>query len=54
MAHACITRHTYMLLNAQLLELDELGAARLQVETTTRAIDGALLAGAHQQRHERR
>ena len=42
-----------MFLNFDLLELDELGASGLQVQTTSRFVDPAILTWAHHQRHER-
>lgn len=42
----------YMLLNAQLLELDKFGSSGLQVESTSRFVGDTLLAGTHDERHE--
>lgn len=41
-----------MLLNAQLLELDKFGPSGLQVESTSRFVGDALLAGTHDERHK--
>lgn len=41
-----------MFLDAQLLELDELGASGLQVESPTGLVGDALLAGTHDEGHE--
>lgn len=43
---------TYMFLNTQLLEFDKFGASGLQVETTSRFVGGAVLAGTHDEGHE--
>jgi len=43
---------TYMFLDTKLLELDEFGASGLQVESTSRFVGDALLAGTHDERHE--
>lgn len=41
-----------MFLNSQLLEFYEFGAPGLQVEPPPRFVGDALLAGAHDERHE--
>lgn len=41
-----------MLLNAQLLEFDKFGPSGLQVESTSRFVGDALLAGTHDERHK--
>ena len=43
-----------MFLNFDLLELDELGAAGLDVQPAARLVYPTVLTGAHQQRHEGR
>lgn len=47
-----INKVPYVLLNAQLLELDKFGTSGLQVESTSRFVGDALLAGTHDERHE--
>ena len=42
-----------MFLDFDLLELDELGASGLQMQTTSRLVYPAILTWAHHQRHER-
>ena len=42
-----------MFLQLDFLELDELGAATLEVEATARPVGGAVLTRAQQQRHKR-
>lgn len=42
----------YMFLNTQLLELDKFGASGLQVESASRFVSNALLAGTHDEGHE--
>lgn len=42
----------YVLLNAQLLEFDKFGTSGLQVESTSRFVGDALLAGTHDEWHE--
>lgn len=43
----------YMFLNTQLLEFDKFGASGLQVETPSRFVGDTLLAGTHDEGHER-
>lgn len=43
---------SYVFLNAQLLELDKLGASGLQVESPSGLVGDALLAGTHDEGHE--
>lgn len=43
---------SYVFLNTQLLELDELGASGLQVESPSGLVGDALLAGTHDEGHE--
>lgn len=43
---------SYVFLDAQLLELDKLGASGLQVESPSRLVGDALLAGTHDEGHE--
>ena len=50
MTNWCTVR---MFLNFDLLELDELGASGLQMQTTSRLVYPAILTWAHHQRHER-
>ena len=47
-----VTMVTYMFLNTELLEFDEFGASRLQVESTSRFVGDTLLTGTHDKRHE--
>lgn len=42
----------YVLLNAQLLELDKFGTSGLQIESTSRFVGDTLLAGTHDEWHE--
>ena len=42
-----------MFLDFDLLELDEFGASGLQMQTTSRFVDSAILTWAHHQRHKR-
>lgn len=44
----------HMFLNTQLLKLDKFGASGLQVESTSRFVGDALLAGTHDEGHEGR
>lgn len=46
------TGSSYVFLDAQLLELDKLGASGLQVESPTGLVGDALLAGTHDEGHE--
>lgn len=46
------TLRSYVFLDAQLLELHKLGASGLQVESASRLVGDALLAGTHDEGHE--